>query len=260
MIMDKRQLRKQMLEIRKNLPPGQCMAAGQKVCHQLLQWDKYISAKRILAYYPCRNELDIRPLLADAFAQGKTVAFPKVTGPGQMVFITVSGFDELKPGAMNIPEPIMPEAAAAAPVDAGGNCGSRDHCSSGSSGHILEPATIAADGIPTLMLVPGVAFCSIQKTAETACMGEHPLSAKAVCIIDQGLSTETGCVDNSILTYGRMGYGGGYYDRYLWQCRDCGQKSTALITCGIAYEFQLVPPGVLPLEDHDMQLDHLIWG
>ena len=201
MIMDKQQLRKRMLEIRKNLTREQCAAASQKVCHQLLLWDKYISAKRILAYYPCRNELDIRPLLADAFAQGKTVAFPKVTGPGQMVFITVSGFEELKPGAMNIPEPIM-----------------------------SETASIDIDDIPTLMLVPGVAFCSVQKNAETA------------------------------LTYGRMGYGGGYYDRYLRQCRDRGPEAASLITCGIAYDFQIVSPGSLPLEDHDMQLDHLIWG
>lgn len=194
------------------------MAASQKVCRELLLWDKYISAERILAYYPCRNELDIRPLLTDAFERGKTVAFPKVT-VGQMVFITVSGFGDLKPGCMNIPEPVMPE-----PQPDGG------------AGYVLKAPHMLVDGIQTLMLVPGVAFCKVPELAEI------------------------GCVGDTVFKYGRMGYGGGYYDRYLRQCRGPGQNISSLVTCGVAYDFQLVPPGDLPLEAHDMLLDHLIFG
>jgi 5-formyltetrahydrofolate cyclo-ligase len=43
----------------------------------------------------------------------------------------------------------------------------------------------------------------------------------------------------------RLGRGGGYYDRYLPNCRG--------ITIGLAYDCQVVES--LPLEAHDMQLD-----
>ena len=51
---------------------------------------------------------------------------------------------------------------------------------------------------------------------------------------------------------GRMGYGGGYYDTYL-------QNAVKNIdTCGIAYDFQVVPADQLLPEAHDILLDHLI--
>lgn len=48
----------------------------------------------------------------------------------------------------------------------------------------------------------------------------------------------------------RIGYGGGYYDRFLKNVRkDC-------MKAGIAYEFQVVDE--LPKEDHDIPLDMII--
>ncbi|THF74737.1 5-formyltetrahydrofolate cyclo-ligase [Cohnella fermenti] len=52
---------------------------------------------------------------------------------------------------------------------------------------------------------------------------------------------------------GRLGYGGGYYDRlYEWMLR--AGKSSAWI--GFAYDLQLVT-GMLPREPHDLKLDGL---
>lgn len=47
----------------------------------------------------------------------------------------------------------------------------------------------------------------------------------------------------------RIGYGGGYYDRYLAAHRD-------LYTAGIAYAEQFVPR--IPAEEHDIQLNEII--
>lgn len=49
----------------------------------------------------------------------------------------------------------------------------------------------------------------------------------------------------------RLGYGGGYYDRYLAKC------SVRPATCGVGYEEQvLLDP--LPAESHDQKMDLLI--
>jgi 5-formyltetrahydrofolate cyclo-ligase len=49
---------------------------------------------------------------------------------------------------------------------------------------------------------------------------------------------------------GRLGYGGGYYDRFLPQLREGVPK------IAVAYEVQVLPE--VPLEPHDMQLDALV--
>jgi len=49
---------------------------------------------------------------------------------------------------------------------------------------------------------------------------------------------------------GRLGYGGGYYDRFL--VNDAPQASRI----GLAFELQVVP--AVPLEPHDQRLDYLI--
>lgn len=48
----------------------------------------------------------------------------------------------------------------------------------------------------------------------------------------------------------RLGYGGGYYDRFLDSLRD------DCITIGIAFEIQIFDE--VPKEDHDAQLDYII--
>ena len=48
----------------------------------------------------------------------------------------------------------------------------------------------------------------------------------------------------------RLGYGGGFYDRFLQRLRDDA------ITIGIAFDFQIFDS--VPKEDHDAQLDYII--
>lgn len=49
---------------------------------------------------------------------------------------------------------------------------------------------------------------------------------------------------------GRMGYGGGYYDRFV------SAKAPQAIRMGLAYELQMVPQA--PLQDHDELLDFIV--
>lgn len=78
---------------------------------------------------------------------------------------------------------------------------------------ILEPKHSSECDIPDLLIVPGVAF------------------------------DKTGA---------RLGYGGGYYDRYTDRYQTTIKRKIAL-----AYDFQLIE-GVLPIEPHDLKIDELI--
>ncbi len=209
MINGKSQLRKIMIDRRLSLPAEACTLAGHRVCEKLMQWECYKAADIILGYYPCRNELDIRPLLLDALDKGKKMAFPKVLGPRRMVFLNVQSLEELKPGYMNIPEPQLPpdrpgpQYLPLFPDAAGGTF---------------------PEGARMLILVPGTAFCSLAEADRSGPIG-------------------------------RMGYGGGYYDNFLHLLGNRPEVTT----CGIAYGFQVVSPDVLPMEEHDVLLDRLVY-
>ena len=49
----------------------------------------------------------------------------------------------------------------------------------------------------------------------------------------------------------RLGYGGGYYDRYIARSLN-GKK---IITIGMSYSFQKIKK--LPINQYDMKLDHV---
>ncbi len=52
--------------------------------------------------------------------------------------------------------------------------------------------------------------------------------------------------------FNRIGYGGGFYDRYLKKLK----KIKKIITIGLAYSFQKVRE--IPVNDHDIKLDFII--
>ena len=52
--------------------------------------------------------------------------------------------------------------------------------------------------------------------------------------------------------FNRIGYGGGFYDRYIMKLK----KNKKIITIGLAYSFQKVPK--VPVNEYDIQLDHVV--
>ena len=50
----------------------------------------------------------------------------------------------------------------------------------------------------------------------------------------------------------RIGYGGGFYDRYIKKVK----KKKKIVTIGLAYSFQKVKK--IPVTKHDIQLDFII--
>lgn len=66
------------------------------------------------------------------------------------------------------------------------------------------------------------------------------LDGNTVCIVPGLAFTESG---------GRLGYGGGYYDRFL-------AEHDEIFTVAVAYEDSIVPQ--LPLEEHDLRVHKII--
>lgn len=109
--------------------------------------------------------------------------------------------------------------------------------------NIMEPISVCPcldDQSSFLMLLPGLAFSLPNRSLHSPHMGA-----------------------------GRMGYGGGFYDRWLSHFYekekrpDCitgrfSCEKSSVVTCGVAYDFQIVDESLLYLENHDIRLDAVV--
>ncbi len=178
----KKELRKQILQCRKEIPVDMRAEKSKRIVDHLLQSSLYQEARFVFSFVPFGDEVNIRPVLEQAVQVGKRLAIPKtLSSPRELVLYPFEGWDQLIAGVYGILEP-DPE-----------------------KGTVVDPADI------DLILMPGVAFDR------------------------QG---------------GRLGYGGGYYDRFL---ASLPQLPPLLAPC---FTEQMVEQ--VPTEGHDIQVDMLI--
>lgn len=177
--MDKRVLRSQIKEKKRQMTTQQIQAASDRLGEMLVKTPAYQQAKTLYGYLPYNQEVRTTAMLARALKEGKRVAVPKVFGD-EMKFIYITDLTGIEKGYCGIPEPIANE-----PV---------------------------ADDPTALVLMPGLAF------------------------------TKAG---------DRMGYGGGFYDKFLTQ--EPNHPTVAL-----CYDFQIVAQ--LPTQEHDIPVDLVLWA
>lgn len=60
----------------------------------------------IMAYWPLPDEVDIRPLIEELRAQGKTILLPKITGDGTMELRRYTSTADLAEGPFHVMEPV----------------------------------------------------------------------------------------------------------------------------------------------------------
>lgn len=171
-------------EIRRTLRKERsCYTEGAKSSRLMGRWlmesNLYREAQTLLAFIPFRQEPDLLGVLAQAAGEGKTVALPQVTGPGEMVFRRGDHPERWVKNSWGIPEPDGREEE-------------------------IRP------GAHTLILVPGLAYDR------------------------RGY---------------RIGYGGGFYDRYLRSC-------PTAVTLGTAFSFQILQE--IPAEPQDMPVQYIL--
>lgn len=183
--MEKKDIRKNILKIRNEIPGPQRKKADKKILNRLLETRDYEEASYIFSYVNYKSEVDTTEIIKDALAKKKKVAVPKVLDSGYMEFFEISALEELISGYQGILEPDITAK---------------------------KPISVEQIRDKILVVLPGAAF---DKTGN------------------------------------RIGYGGGFYDRYLEKYRKCQLKTIAL-----CYEVQMVEE--IPAENFDRKVQCII--
>ena len=103
--MDKKELRRQIRELKRAMTPEQIEQASLRLGELFLETQQYKNAKTIYGYLPYNQEVRTVPMLEQAIRDGKKVAVPKCYGD-EMKFIYLEDLTQVELGYCNIPEPI----------------------------------------------------------------------------------------------------------------------------------------------------------
>ncbi len=105
MIIMKQELRKTGLSRRNQMSEVEVRNLSAKIIEEIkkqLPIDKY----DVLGFYmPLGNEVDLRPLMAELIAKGKTIVIPKVLDKNTMEFYPLQDMDDYYIGKFNVREP-----------------------------------------------------------------------------------------------------------------------------------------------------------
>ncbi len=101
---EKQEIRTKFRKMRDEIAPAKAAVLSVHICENIITSRLFASASVLYAYYPLGNEVDVRPVIREAWRQGKRVAFPKVFGD-EMSYYEVSSFEELEVGTFGVMEP-----------------------------------------------------------------------------------------------------------------------------------------------------------
>lgn len=103
--MDKKTLRAEIKEKKRQMTQQQIAQTSLALAQQLFAHPAYINADSIFAYLSYNQEVRTMPILEQAQKDGKRVAVPKIIGE-EMVFIWLDDLSRVENGYCGIPEPI----------------------------------------------------------------------------------------------------------------------------------------------------------
>lgn len=179
--MEKKDLRKRILNIRNNIQDDEKLLKDKKILDLIIKNNLYINSKSIFTYVNFGSEVNTIAIIERALEEGKEIYVPKTDIiKKEMVAVKIKSIKDLEVGNYGMLEP-------------------------------KEGLTIAEKENFDLIIMPGAVF-----------------DYKG----------------------NRIGYGAGYYDKYLLQI-DKNIKKLAL-----AYELQILHD--IPKEEHDIQVNYII--
>ena len=111
---EKKRLRAWAAGRRRALSGQETAEASRRIQEKVLRLPEYRSARTVMAYVSLPGEPDTRGIILDAARQGKRVLLPRCPDRERMEAGLFTGFEQLVPGRMGIPEP----AESADPGDA----------------------------------------------------------------------------------------------------------------------------------------------
>ncbi|MDW7738669.1 MAG: 5-formyltetrahydrofolate cyclo-ligase [Bacillota bacterium] len=179
----KRELRKQIIKMRDQLPPEAINEKSHRIAEKLYSLPIYRNAPIVMFFLTFGSEVNTQEMVEETIRREKVALAPKaIPAEKDMIPLRINDWDrDLKIGAYNIPEPKF------------------------NNYRIVVPEAI------TLLIVPGVAFD---------------------------------------LKGNRLGYGGGYYDRFFYKL----DSHVPLVA--LAFELQIVPE--VPVDEWDRPVDTII--
>lgn len=102
--MDKRQLRKDMIQKRLSLSDERFSSLNKKIQERLETLDAFLKAKKIAIYVSYRHEADTRALMKRHF-DDKLLAVPRIENK-EMNFYVIHSLNELEKGYFGVDEPV----------------------------------------------------------------------------------------------------------------------------------------------------------
>ena len=109
--MNKQELRKAIRTRKRAMTEEEIERRSRSLCQKFLESDAYRACRTLYGYLPYNQEVRTVPILAQALADGKQVAVPKVYGD-DMKFIFLTDLTQVSRGYAGIPEPIADEPVA----------------------------------------------------------------------------------------------------------------------------------------------------
>lgn len=224
----KQALRKHMRALRDAATPEQRAMWSAAICARVLASPAYRQARVIHCYLPIRSEMDPRPIIEHAFAHGKRVAIPlwqAHTDETLSCEIDTLAEDAFEADGMGLRTPRQLKWVTPDEID--------------------------------LVLVPLLAFASIPPPRPSLAAyrrGESDIPSPVTTGEGQGggevpsPGTPGEGWGGGESRYMRLGYGAGFYDRFL--------RRTRARRVGLAFALQRVSE--LPQTDADMLLDDVI--
>ena len=102
---EKQALRTTLRRMAEGLPQSYREKADAAITAHLLAMPAYQEAETVFCFVGTGWEIDTRPILTRALADGKRLCVPLCTGPGIMELRQITSLSQLSPGAYGLPEP-----------------------------------------------------------------------------------------------------------------------------------------------------------
>ena len=109
MDVQRRELRKQLVERRRALSPAERIAAAQGLRRSLEQLPEYLTDVRVAGYWACDGELPLNLVIPPLASRGQQFYLPLINEDGTLRFAPWNAGDGVQPNRYGIPEPVDPK-------------------------------------------------------------------------------------------------------------------------------------------------------
>lgn len=216
---EKAALRGRILKERNALLPEQRKIWDGQIFGQLVQMDKAFPCPVYLCYVSYKSEVSTKEFILWCLENGKTVFVPKVMEGRDMEFYRITAWEELQAGYQGILEP--------------------EALSKKSFSEWIARSDIYGQFAGVCRSVPA----GREKTAE-----KEKTAGKIRMLMPGAVFDRQG---------NRIGYGGGFYDRWLARWDRTAQENRGVLEkIGLAYRIQMTD--CIPAEPFDQKTDYVI--